>query len=130
LISSKVWFFVRFSVLTSETLTFCFGFVLAVLSFHFYNHIVWNWDITVTSWLGTIANGARVYNFGDSTAASIQLAFIVVMSVVALFLLDALWVGWQFSESRVRFAFTVKILRGLADLMTGPFYIPVKKTLF
>lgn len=99
---------------------------LQILSFAFYSRINWNWDSNVTAWLTTLTNAARAYNFGDTSTIAVQNAFYIVVSIVLIILLDAVWVGWQFSENRVRFAFTVKLLRNVADLMIGPFYIPVR----
>ena len=99
---------------------------LQILSLAFYSRIKWNWDPNVTAWLTTLTNAARAYNFGDSSGASIRTVFYIIAFLVLIMLLDAVWVGWQLSENRVRFTFTIRLLRTFADLMIGPFYIPVR----
>jgi hypothetical protein len=54
------------------------------------------------------------------------LAFYAIITIFVVALMDAIWVGWQLSENRVRFTFTVRLLRNISDLMIGPFYIPVR----
>ena len=67
-------------------------------------------------------NLSRLLAYGDAGSATI---FYLCLALVVIILADAFWVGYQFSQNRIRFIFTVKFLRSVSDLVIGPLYIPV-----
>jgi hypothetical protein len=54
-----------------------------------------------------------------------RIVFYLCFALVAVILIDAVWVGYQFSQQRIRFIFTVKFLRGVSEVVIGPLYIPI-----
>ncbi len=54
-----------------------------------------------------------------------RIVFYLCFALVAIILIDAVWVGYQFSQHKIRFIFTVKFLRGISEIVTGPLYIPI-----
>ena len=78
----------------------------------------------MTDWLSFILNITRIFKVGSSGAKA--LIFYACLAAVILVLLDALYVGWQFSQNKFRYVFPIKMLRSASDLVIGPLYIPVR----
>jgi hypothetical protein len=72
-------------------------------------------------------NAFRLYSFidNDSMVSTNQLVFYLCLALVAIILIDAVWVGYQFSQNKISFIFTVKFLRSITDIVIGPLYIPI-----
>ena len=70
-------------------------------------------------------NFTRLYWYVKGSAAKEQLVFYFCLAIVVVILVDAFWVGYQFSQNKVRFIFTLKFLRGISDIVIGPLYIPI-----
>jgi hypothetical protein len=101
-----------------------------VLTFLFYKHVEWKWDPSVTSWLASAVNVSQLISLGGTGINTKQVIFFSSLGLVLIVLLDAVWVGWQFSQQRIRYIFTVKFLRSFSDLVVGPLFIPVRNSLF
>jgi hypothetical protein len=72
-------------------------------------------------------NAFRLYSFieDDNMLSTARIVFYLCFALVAIILIDAVWVGYQFSQHKIRFIFTVKFLRGISEIVTGPLYIPI-----
>ncbi len=72
-------------------------------------------------------NACRLYSFldNDEMTSAARLVFYLCLALVAIILIDAVWVGYQFSQNKIRFIFTVKFLRSITDIVIGPLYIPI-----
>jgi hypothetical protein len=63
--------------------------------------------------------------FLEGYESTIRLVFFFCLALVVIILIDAFWVGYQFSQNKIRFIFTIKFLRGISDIVIGPLYIPI-----
>jgi hypothetical protein len=96
-----------------------------MVGFAFQKNCGFAWNPASTSWINIVTSPVKAIGVDVGASSSWRTIFYLSLLLVALLMIDAGFVFWQFSQNRFQQLWTLRLLRVSSSALVGPLFIPI-----